>query len=355
MPASFADITPVRLVFNPFSDAAPRNESLLFGINCYHQRTFNSCNADYMSSFLQELNYADGFCQISCGRCSCCTDPAAVLSKLGADKFLQAVTAANASLDAALAHPGFMATLLVPNDAAWDAALSAYPAALKDPSLLLEVLKFHILPPEPVRRGLWTSPFMAVGATLYTAADGPATLTVPKFPLPKDTTAYGGLSGFSINGPVNSAKVLTSDIGTCKSYINVIDTVLLPFDPAKASANGGGNALGSALGASMCNLAGSASLNGSVIKDGASNRQHSVGDCCASCHSDSNCNAFRYCALLGGCTTADGTSYPFGYCLLQHSSEVAAGAGPAYYDASYDVPFVSGYIGGGSSVAAAGR
>lgn len=43
----------------------------------------------HMQSFLAELVFNDGFCQISCGRCPCCVAPAEVLQKLGANRFLQ--------------------------------------------------------------------------------------------------------------------------------------------------------------------------------------------------------------------------------------------------------------------------
>ena len=39
--------------------------------------------------------------------------------------------------------------VLVPTDAAFDAALAKYPAAMTDPALLQQILKFHLLPPEP--------------------------------------------------------------------------------------------------------------------------------------------------------------------------------------------------------------
>lgn len=39
------------------------------------------------------------------------------------------------------------------------------------------MLKLHIVPPEPVRRGLWSSPLLTVGPKLYTLFDGPASLT----------------------------------------------------------------------------------------------------------------------------------------------------------------------------------
>lgn len=70
-----------------------------------------------------------------------------------------------------LSRPGWAGTLLVPTDAAFDAALAdpATAAALRDPGALQQVLKFHMLPPEPRTQGLWTTPFMAVGAKMFTA------------------------------------------------------------------------------------------------------------------------------------------------------------------------------------------
>ena len=337
------------------SDAAPRNESLLFGIDCFHQRTLNTCDADYMKSFLQELNYDDGFCQISCSKCKCCTSPSDVLSKIGATRFLQAAEAAQPPLNTSLDHPGYMATILVPTDAAWEAALKAYPQALQDPSILQQILKFHILPVEPVHKGLWKSPFMSVGATLFTSMDGNASLTVEKFPLPAGTTAYGGLTGFTIQGPMNSAKVIASDIASCKSYITVIDTVLLPFPVTALGSASGGSALGAAMGAPMGSIQGNSGINGTVVKDGNLNRQRSIADCSESCQKTQGCNAFRYCSQRGGCTTADGTPWKFGYCLLQYSAEVASGNAPVYYDFEFDYPFASGYLPqpGASQVAAA--
>ena len=47
---------------------------------------------------------------------------------------------------------------------------------LQDPALLQQLIKFHIVPPEPVRNGLWSSPLLSVGPKLYTAYDGPQTL-----------------------------------------------------------------------------------------------------------------------------------------------------------------------------------
>jgi hypothetical protein len=182
---------------------------------------------------------------------------------------------------------------------------------------------------------------------------------VKKFPMPSSTTAHGGLTGFTLDGPFNSANVIASDIGSCKSYINVIDTVLMPFDPTQLTATNGSSAspLSAAIGAPACVIQGNSDINGTALNDGASNRQKSIGACCSSCQNSTGCNTFRYCALRGGCTTPDGTSYPFGWCLLQSSPEVASGKTPAYNAFGFDTPFVSGYVSsfGGVAAAAAGR
>lgn len=65
---------------------------------------------------------------------------------------LQALQVGSPSLMDLLGRPGWAGTLLVPTDAAWDAALVAHGAALQSPALLQQVLKFHMLPPEPRTR-----------------------------------------------------------------------------------------------------------------------------------------------------------------------------------------------------------
>lgn len=62
---------------------------------------------------------------------------------------LQALQVAQPSLLDLLAHPGYTGTVLVPTDAAFGAMLAQYPAVLRDPALLQQVLKLHMLPPEP--------------------------------------------------------------------------------------------------------------------------------------------------------------------------------------------------------------
>ncbi|KAL4421363.1 hypothetical protein ABPG75_010654 [Micractinium tetrahymenae] len=373
IPPNATAMTPQSAVPCPCSDAIPRNTPAgvpppyLVTSDCFAIAAFGNCNASFMSSFLAELVFNDGFCQISCGRCPCCVAPAAALQKLGATRFLQASAASHWGQDALqvaqpslldlLARPGWAGTLLVPTDAAWDAALAQYGPALQSPALLQQVLKFHMLPPEPRTRGLWTTPFMSVGAKLWTSWDGPAPITASAAPLPPGTTAYGGLTGLRLQGPVNSATVVgPSDIMACKAYLTVIDTVLLPFDPASpalaAAATDSGSALAAAVGAApgQCVLQASAHFNGTVLQDGTGNRQHTVGDCCASCAKAAGCNAFQYCTLKGGCRLLDGTSRPFGSCQLYHDDAVAAGQPPVWVDYNGTTPLISGYV---PSVAAA--
>ena len=179
----------------------------------------------------------EGFCQISCDRCLCCSSASKIIQSLGGgSKFLQAVNSAQAPLNDLLSHPGFAATILVPTDEAWDAAMSRLSLNNNNNNnmdrMLNQVIKFHILPPESRRNALWTTPFMSLGPKMTTMYDGPVVLTSEKFPLPSNTTWRGGLTGFTISSPFTSAKVVKSDIPTCKGYINVIDSVLLPFDPS---------------------------------------------------------------------------------------------------------------------------
>ncbi len=65
--------------------------------------------------------------------------------------------ATNTTLERMLRAYGLTSTILVPSDAAFDAALAAYGPALRDAALLTEILKFHILPPEPRTRGADTA------------------------------------------------------------------------------------------------------------------------------------------------------------------------------------------------------
>ncbi|KAL4859409.1 hypothetical protein ACK3TF_000516 [Chlorella vulgaris] len=322
------------------SDADPREElSQEVSYTCFYQRHFGNCNQDYLFDANAELA-PEGFCQISCSRCNCCQSPAEVLQQLGATRFLQAANATSPGLTDLLTHPGWTGTLLVPTDAAFDAALAQYQSLLQNPPALQQLLKFHILPPEPVRRGLWTSPFLSLGPKLYTAYDGPNTLSSSKFSLPAGTTYEGGVAGFAIQGPYNSAN---SDVPSCKGYITLVDAVLLPFDPAVPLPTDF-TAAGAMLGAAGCAVQPNALIRGTQVLAGESNRQATIGDCCDSCAATSSCNAWRYCSQKGGCPMPNGTPIPYGFCALLSSPELAAGQAPTYEDFSAaTVPLASGF------------
>ncbi len=80
------------------------------------------------------------------------TPTSATLCTLCTAPRLQALQVAQPSLLDQLSRPGWAGTVLVPTDAAWDAALAQYGAVLQSPALLQQVLKFHLLPPEPRTR-----------------------------------------------------------------------------------------------------------------------------------------------------------------------------------------------------------
>ncbi|GAB4817690.1 hypothetical protein N2152v2_004736 [Parachlorella kessleri] len=313
------------------SDADPRGDlDGLVSVDCFYQRVFGNCNETYMFDANAELA-PEGFCQVSCSRCNCCVPPYEALQQLNATRFLQrrltatvdaqALDAASPSLKELFQHPGYMNTILVPTDAAWDAVLEKYGPKISNPAVLQEILKFHILPPEPVRRGLWTTPFFSLGPKLYTAYDGPSTLSVKRFPLPASVTWQGGITGFSIDGPLNSASVVQSDILACKSVLTVIDSVLLPFDPNTLPTEDW-LAPSAALGAPGCFVQPNGMITGATIKAGDSNIQK------------------------GGCRMPDGKAFKFGFCELKTSAELAQGLPANYSDYSaITVPFISGYTG----------
>ena len=63
----------------------------------------------------------------------------------------QALDQGQPSLLDLLDKPGFAGTILVPTDAAWEAAFASHGPLLSDPAGLQQVFKFHILP-EPRTR-----------------------------------------------------------------------------------------------------------------------------------------------------------------------------------------------------------
>lgn len=130
---------------------------------------------------------------------------------------------------------------------------------------------------------------------------------MPRFTLPSNVTFEGGLAGFTIQGPFNAATVVKvgslvpagrnrqlpalpppllysrscvhrhpcpspqSDVPACKSLITLIDSVLLPFDPAATPAPDY-LAVASLVGARGCGVQPNALITGTELKAGDANR-----------------------------------------------------------------------------------
>ena len=160
------------------------------------------------------------FCQITCGRCSCCKDFYEVIRQYGGDEFLQLIDQ-DEETKSFLQEAGNAATVLVPNNDAIKRAIEKY-GSLDVKS----VLQYHILPPNKYN-ALWSTPFMSLGPEMETMNENAKPLKASKFSLPSNTTWEGGLTGFKISGATNDATVLQSDINACKGYITFIDQVLI--------------------------------------------------------------------------------------------------------------------------------
>ena len=334
------------------SDADPKNEATQeVEFTCFAQRVFGNCQEIWMFEANAELN-PEGQCQISCSRCNCCKAPSEVLRELGATQFLSAIQ--TAGLAPLFDHPGFTATILVPSNTAMQMAATQLDPLSNNPAVLAEIVKFHILTLDPEYQALLTTPFFP-GATLYTQYSGPEVLEADDFVVPADITWKGGLTGFKINGPLNAAAVLQSDILGCKAYFNVIDTVLLPFAAGSGGEGGRETAVAGALvGAPQCNVRGNSLVSGDVVVPGTNNIVENIGECCDQCATNPRCNAFVFCSNKAGCEgLAITTSRPFGYCELIRSGN---GNGPwfAQTDAVMST-LVSGWTSSSATVSAQGN
>lgn len=135
----------------------------------------------------------------------------------------------------------------------------------------------------------------------------------------------------------------------CKTYINIIDTVLLPFDPASPPPNND-QGVATLVGADSCTVTANSMIRGSDIS---TTSQKTIGECCSACASAGNCNAWTYCSQQGGCLMPSGSLIPFGQCVLKNSQELSNGS-PAWFEDvnAVTVPLVSGYVNKGAAAAA---
>lgn len=189
---------------------------------CLENQVLGNCDKPWMLEISTADIGPEGYCQITCGRCSCCDSFKEVLTKLGATTLLAAAEAAN--LTSNLTNPGSHFTLLAPTNAAFAAALTTagitQEALLADIPKLTELLSYHILPVVPFLETAWTSPFFLPGTVLATAVPGRTIHVGPAAgPAP---TLVGGTGGSG------TAKVVHPDVEPCKGNVILIDSVLLP-------------------------------------------------------------------------------------------------------------------------------
>lgn len=207
------------------SDVDPRDDFTRVNVSftCWEQSGFDGvCAQPFMMQTPEEV--PEGYCQISCGRCGCCSTFAQVLQ----DKAPEFAWLANLSdVGPSISRPGYMAVMLVPGDDAVRRLLQTqgfnnhsqvekdlWKDQVKD--WVNAVVKLHVLPPTWDIAALWTTPFMANGATLTT--------------LSKEylTANAGKNGGVKVQGPKNTVGISAADIPVCKGYINLLDDALAP-------------------------------------------------------------------------------------------------------------------------------
>eukprot|EP00884_Botryococcus_braunii_P004584 jgi/Botrbrau1/14126/Bobra.182_3s0069.1 len=214
------------------SDVSPRNDNNTVDYNCQQQLELGNCNANFMRETVKEV--PEGYCQITCSRCNCCSTLSDLLQKNGLTSIVDAARAAG--LGPQLDAPATMLTLLAPTNEAFNAAVTQLGApslsglASSNPSLLSSILSYHILPPVPVLNATWTSPFFAAAPNpIPTALPGASVLV---------SAAPGGT--YTIRGATNAATIVKADLEACKAVVEVIDTVLLPPGAAQVGQSAAG-------------------------------------------------------------------------------------------------------------------
>ena len=163
----------------------------------------------------------EGYCQITCGRCACCSPLADVLKREGLNEFAWALSLAGLGGDAA--EPGWMMVALAPTDGALRSFLAAKGWASREAveadasakAYVAELARAHLLPPLPDTRAVWTTPFFLPGTEAATLQGRKVRVAARD----GDTPTLAGASGAQ-------ARVTKADVYACKGYVNVLDGVL---------------------------------------------------------------------------------------------------------------------------------
>eukprot|EP01023_Acetabularia_acetabulum_P019920 TRINITY_DN2025_c0_g1_i4.p1 TRINITY_DN2025_c0_g1~~TRINITY_DN2025_c0_g1_i4.p1 ORF type:complete len:507 (-),score=74.64 TRINITY_DN2025_c0_g1_i4:345-1865(-) len=316
------------------SDIQPQQDtkdSDFFPADCVEVEELGLCNNQTFIE-LMPVQVPEGFCMRTCGRCDCCFSLQKVAKQQNLNIFLQIAAATGFSPD--LSKDGFLATVLAPTDEAFEAAFEILGISLdqiEDYVLFLkDIIAYHIIPPHPFFDALWTTPFFVDDMQAETSLQGQNTLASTQVrPLQFQND---GSSAGSVIGQESTANVVVGDLEGCKSYLTIIDNVLLPYD------------LSTVLGvvAENCVAKQGKVYRGATVGD--SSPAASVGECCERCSGNSECNIWQYCSTSEGCLSPDGQLVQQGQCELKLQESFNPGVSePDVQLQGANVGFISGY------------
>ncbi|GMH35479.1 hypothetical protein BSKO_03347 [Bryopsis sp. KO-2023] len=204
----------------PCSDAVPSG-----AFNCMQVRFQDEC--ELQSILKGPADVPEGFCEVTCGRCDCCTDMLTMSSRRGLDTFRKIFqTMADAegsrSIARSLQNPSFATTVFAPTNDAFSRMLHLLNMTVDDfleqPSLMNQVMTYHVL----------LGPTATSSEELSTGFLGTTLPTVNSAAFVSLNTS-GPILG--VDGIGSYANVLVPDVFSCKSIFHVVDEVLLPFSP----------------------------------------------------------------------------------------------------------------------------
>ncbi|KAG2427944.1 hypothetical protein HXX76_011931 [Chlamydomonas incerta] len=211
------------------SDIAVRDSFLAANVayGCYDQALFGACSQPFIMQTPEDV--PDGYCQISCGRCPCCPTLDAVLASKGLEMFRWLLSFSE--MGERTRRPGFMATLLAPQDGAVWVAINKLGYTSKEQvagdagakNILADLGRYHVLPPVQPLNATWTAPFMRRGVRMWTAVSSGGDSSQ----VTADVDAGSGT--VYLTSPKAKAKVLEKDVYACKGFVQVIDSVLVPW------------------------------------------------------------------------------------------------------------------------------
>eukprot|EP01025_Chloroclados_australasicus_P046785 TRINITY_DN5170_c0_g1_i1.p1 TRINITY_DN5170_c0_g1~~TRINITY_DN5170_c0_g1_i1.p1 ORF type:complete len:488 (+),score=41.10 TRINITY_DN5170_c0_g1_i1:36-1499(+) len=297
---------------NPFSclcsDIAPQQDTKeedLFPEDCIQVEELGLCDNDTLIN-LMPVQVPEGFCERTCGRCDCCFPLSQVAKKEQLNTFLK-IADITGNLEN-IEKPGFLGTVLAPTDAAFEALFGSLGITIDEVEdyvlFFKDLFSYHILPVHPFFDALWTTPFFVDGLSSKTMLHGSSKLIMEEINA-LNFSKTGELPS-SIKGEKSSANVVQGDIEACKSYITIIDNVLLPYNIEDVVGVGSGEACAFKQGV----VYKGESLAPALPAD-------SAAVCCERCSKNEQCNVWQYCATSEGCLAPGGVFVAQGQCELK--------------------------------------